>query len=166
MPARWHVLYTEPGLELVVRSEIGALGFEAYVPTYRAEIISCGRKRRTRRPAFTRYVFVRFDRENDEWGCIASAKGVLYPLGDPSPISDAEVNEIKRLESIGFYDEVSGGRARILVGDIVRVIDGPFEGHTGKFVADHGKLVGIVIDAFQRATPIKMRLECLELLKA
>jgi transcriptional antiterminator RfaH len=169
--AAWHVFYTEPRAELRVRWTIAALGFEAYVPTYRVEIRH-GRQghrgiktRVEHRPAFTRYVFARFDAGGDEWGAISSVKGVLHPVsnnGEPCRIPDALVDDVKRLEAIGFFDQTSAAKARFVPGETVRVSEGAFTGLNGDFVADHGKSVEVLMKMLGGAYPVKLPLEYLE----
>jgi transcription antitermination factor NusG len=167
----WYAFYTEPRRELVVRWAIKALGFDAYVPTFRVEIRH-GRKGHRgikshieHRPAFTRYVFARFDITDDQWGAIGSVKGLLHPVtsnGQPCRIPDEMIEEVKRLESIGFFDRVPSAKSRFERNDDIRVSEGVFSGLNGKFVADHGSSVEVLMEMLGGARPVKLPLDYLE----
>lgn len=166
----WHAFYTEPRCELQVRWAIQALGFDAYVPTFRVEIRH-GRQghrgiktRIDHRPAFTRYVFAKFD-ERDDWGAINSVKGLLHPVsnnGAPCRIPDVLIDEIKRLESIGWFDKVTEKSSRLQPGQRVRVTEGPLADRLGEFVGDQGKTVEVLMEMLGGARAVKLPLEFLE----
>lgn len=166
----WRAFYTEPRSELQVRWAIRALGFDAYVPTFRVEI-KHGRQghrgiksRIEHRPAFTRYVFVRFD-DQDEWGAINSVKGLLHAVsnnGTPCRIPDEMIDEVKRLESIGWFDKVTEKSSRLQPGQKVRVTEGPMADRLGEFIGDQGKTVEVLMEMLGGARAVKLPLEFLE----
>lgn len=134
MGKSWYCVYSEIRKETKVAAELGSLGFESYLPM--------GKCRKHRRGegrgwmlAFPRYLFVRFDINKDDWGQIKDIWGVQDLIrfdGIPVKIRDETVDEMRRLQDIGFYDE--RGPIQIRPGEMIRAVSGPFAERVGKFM--------------------------------
>jgi len=68
---------------------------------------------------------------------------MLYWLGKPAVIRDAEIDIIKRFLNDHSYVQLE--RTRVNVNDIVRVINGPLMEHHGQVVAVKNKTVKIIL---------------------
>lgn len=161
----WHVIHTLARSEFRTVAGIVALGFEAYTPIYRTETRHARQKQIVNRPAFTRYVFAQFDIERDEWGEILSVDGVEFLIGQngvPTRVPAEIIGEVKRLEAIGFFDNLTSPAARFAIGEIVRISDGPFDGHSAEFLMDNRKNVEVMASIFGQKTKMQLPLEYLE----
>lgn len=161
----WHVVQTEPRSEIRARIGIAALGFDAYTPVYRVQVSHARQKQIVCRPAFARYVFAHFDIERDEtWPSIRWVDGVVGVLTNanvPMRIHSDVIDEIKRLESIGFFDEMPSG-ARFEPGELLRIKDGPFQGFNGEFIHDAKKCVEVMLEFLGAKRAVPVPLEYLE----
>ena len=100
--------------------------FRIVVPMEK-EVVSKGGQRKTvEKKVFPGYVLVEMIMEDDSWYVVRNTPGVtgfVGPGSKPTPLTEKEVNHIMRQMGMG-----GEGRPRIDfdVGQVVRVIDGPF----------------------------------------
>lgn len=160
----WHVAYCHPRAEFRAKMNIESLGFECYTPIYRAEVRHARRKYVVERPAFVRYVFVYFE-PGSPWSKILSTDGVEYLLmqnNSPMTISEDVINEVKRLEAIGWFDQVTTPSARFRHGETVRISEGPFTGLSGQFIQDVKSYVLVMLEFLGAKRATKIPLQALE----
>lgn len=105
---RWHVAVTTARAERETVEDINALDadFQAYCPTERHKRFIRGRKTIVEGALFPRYIFVAFDAEGN-WPAILEVDGVCDVLrnnGTPSPVPDAVVPKLQRMELLGLFD--------------------------------------------------------------
>ena len=85
-------------------------------------------------------------------GFLGAEKG-----GDPVPLRQTEVNRI-----LGKFDELSESEAEInipfIVGESVKVIDGPFNNFTGVIeeINEEKKKLKVMVKIFGRKTPLEL----------
>lgn len=122
-----------------VERAINELGFETYVPVETKREMVSGRRVVLVQPVFGRYVFVRFDREADDWGEIKredqfsrGIKGVHRVLRDafdaPIRVPDTVMSFIRWAETAGVLTPTRG----LAPGATVEIEGGPFAGLIGK----------------------------------
>lgn len=139
---------------------------EVLIPTEKVYEMRNGKKRIRERNFFPGYVLVYADLKNAEVEhTIRSIPGVIGFLGTdegaankkPVPLRQAEVNRI-----LGKVDEAQDAEASVnthySVGELVKVMDGPFSGFSGSVaeVFEDKKKLNVVVKIFGRSTPVEL----------
>lgn len=118
-----------------VERRINELGFETYVPVETRNVVRNRRKFERVTPLLgANYIFVRFDRERDDWGHILADRGIHDILGAmkiPQRIPDLLIERIRREEDAGVFDFTKPYCA-FASGDDVEIKEGPFAGLMAK----------------------------------
>ena len=168
---KWYVLKSISGQENKVKTyienEMKRLGFESYVtqvviPMEKVIVMRNGKKVPKERPYYPGYLMVEANLIGEIPHTIKNIPGVISFLsltkgGDPVPMRKSEVNRM-----LGRMDELSEFATEMeipfVVGENVKVIDGPFNGFNGtveKILEDKKKLeVSVMI--FGRKTPMEL----------
>jgi len=123
-----------------------------------------GKKKVRERSFFPGYILISADLSHGEAKhVITSIPGVLGFLSEgatsknPVPLRQSEVNRI-----LGKVDEVEETDTRVetqyMVGELVKVMDGPFNGFTGTVeeVFDEKKKLNVMVKIFGRNTPVEL----------
>jgi transcriptional antiterminator RfaH len=141
--SRWYLLASKPRDEERARINLEQQGYTTYLPLVQRERRRRGNSRINTEPLFPRYLFIRLDRENDNWAPIRSTYGVSGLVGFGSrhtnyiPIPDGVIetlqahedeNGLHQLEKADWFNQ----------GDCVRITSGPFAEINGIFVMDDG----------------------------
>lgn len=169
MSKRWYVVQAYSGYESSVKRSLeqrikrlqmeDAFG-EILVPTEEVIEMRDGKKRRSERKFFPGYVLVQMDMDDRAWHLVKETSKVLGFIGGssdkPAPISDSEVDNILQRMQEG----VDRPRPKVLfeVGEVVRVIDGPFNDFTGVVEdVDYDKSrLQVAVSIFGRSTPVEL----------
>ena len=168
---KWYVLKAISGQENKVKacieSEVKRLNLEAYVtqvviPMEKVIQVRNGKKVPKEKPFYPGYLMVEANLIGEIPHIIKNLPGVISFLsltkgGDPVPMRKSEVNRM-----LGKMDELSEFATEMeipfVVGESVKVIDGPFNGFNGtveKILEDKKKLeVSVMI--FGRKTPMEL----------
>ena len=168
---KWYVLKAISGQENKVKayieSEVKRLNIEAYVtqvaiPMEKVIQVRNGKKVLKEKPFYPGYLMVEANLIGEIPHIIKNLPGVISFLsltkgGDPVPMRKSEVNRM-----LGKMDELSEFATEMeipfVVGESVKVIDGPFNGFNGtveKILEDKKKLeVSVMI--FGRKTPMEL----------
>ena len=136
----WGVVKTQPRCERVVSERINELGYETYVPQYRALVCHARKKTIVLRPLFSTYVFFHLDLDRDQWQCVGSLPGTICVVRfglRPSTISDAALQAIREASSDGVFDDQLP--RELQKGDRVRIKNGPFEEIIASIASFEGK---------------------------
>ncbi len=166
---RWYVVHAYSGFEksvarnLVERIERAGMKDrfgEIMVPVEEVVEMKAGQKKTAERKFFPGYVLVQMEMDDDTWHLVKSTPKVTGFVGGtatkPAAISEKEVQAI--LDQM--REGVEKPRPKVLfeVGELVRVIDGPFtdfNGNVEEVNYDKSKLrVSVMI--FGRATPVEL----------
>lgn len=169
---KWYVLRAISGKENKVKEYIeGALVtsslFKEYVsqvliPTEKVVALKNGKRTVKERNLLPGYVLVECNLTDECYPLLRNIPNVLGFLGDgrgvtkPAPVSQAEINKI-----IGSVDEAlieEQIENTYLVGEKVKVTDGPFNGFNGvinEVLQDKHKL-RVVVTIFDRQTPLEL----------
>ena len=139
---RWYVLHAYSGFEnYVIRALTERIALahmekhfgEIIVPTEEVVEMKGGQKRKSERKFFPGYVLVQMELTDDTWHLVKDVPRVLGFIGGtsdrPAPISEKEAMSIlNRVE-----EGVNKPRPKVLfeVGEVVRVINGPFKDFNG-----------------------------------
>ncbi len=168
---KWYVVRAVSGQENKVKSyietEISRVGMSDYisqvlVPTEKVVHVRDGKKISKDKVFFPGYVMVEANLTGEIPHIIKSITGVIGFLGetkggDPVPLRQAEVNRM-----LGKVDELAVSNDTSIIsfvlGDTVKVIDGPFNGFNGtieKINEDKRKLE-VMVKIFGRKTPLEL----------
>lgn len=169
MSKRWYVIHAYSGFEKKVvvslKERIGRAGMqdmfgEVLVPTEEVVEIRAGQKRKSERKFFPGYVLVQMELNDDSWHLVKETPRVLGFIGgkadQPAPITDNEADIILRRVEIG--SEKPRPKTVFEPGELVRVIDGPFNDFNGlveEVNYDKNRL-RVAVTIFGRSTPVEL----------
>lgn len=166
---KWYVVRAISGKEKKVKeymeSEINRLKLEDYIsqvliPTEKVYSVRKGKKISKERNYLPGYVLIEADLIGEIPHIIKSIPNVIGFLGskgEPIPMRPAEVNRI-----LGKVDELSDQNEEMndpfIVGESVKVIDGPFNSFSGiiEEVNDEKKKLKVMVKIFGRKTPLEL----------
>ncbi len=172
---RWYVVHAYSGYERKVKqaleerielSTMKDMFGEVLVPTEEVLEMRAGQKRRSERKFFPGYVLLQMLLNDDTWHLVKETPRVMGFIGGtaekPAPITQHEVNEImNRLEET--VDKPSH-KTVYEPGEMVRVIDGPFNDFTGTVeeVNYEKSRVRVAVSIFGRSTPVELEFSQVE----
>jgi transcription antitermination factor NusG len=135
------------------------------------------RKEWALKPLFRRYLFLQFDLRGGDWRAIFEYAGVHGLIANdengralPAPIRSRIINEVRALETDGFPGDLSARKLAVMIGDIVRIVDGSFTGHPGTVLdipetsieeLDENIKTKIAVMIFGRVTPVELPLSAI-----
>ncbi len=168
---KWYVVRAIGGQENKVKNyietEISRVGLSDYVaqvivPTEKVVQVRNGKKINRERVYFPGYVMIEANLSGEVPHVIKSVTGVIGFLGetkggDPVPMRKSEVNRM-----LGKVDELSVKDENVAipysVGEIVKVVDGPFNGFDGTIenVNEEKRKLEVMVKIFGRKTPLEL----------
>ena len=168
---KWYVLKAVSGQENKVKayieSEIKRLNYDAYVtqvviPMEKVIQMRNGKKVPKEKPFYPGYLMVEANLMGEVPHVIKNIPGVISFLsltkgGEPVPMRKSEVNRM-----LGKMDELSEfaveTKIPYVVGESVKVIDGPFNGFNGTIEKIHEdkKKIEVSVMIFGRKTPMEL----------
>jgi transcriptional antiterminator NusG len=169
MTMRWYVVHAYSGFEnQVVRmlsERISRSGLqdnfgEILVPTEEVVEMKDGQKRRSDRKFFPGYVLVQMEMNDDTWHLVKSVPKVMGFIGGstdkPAPITDKEADAI--LQRVQEGAEKPRPKVLFEPGEVVRVIDGPFNDFNGvvEEVNYEKSRLRVAVFIFGRSTPVEL----------
>lgn len=129
----WGVVKSEPQRELYALGHLRNQQVECYCP------VVFNDRRKRREPFFPSYLFVRLERDA-AWGFINNTRGVLYLItmqGRPCSVPLDIINRLRGYENDNGVIPLPG-QGKPAKGDMMRIIDGPFKGHSATFLQASG----------------------------
>jgi len=169
MAMQWYVVHAYSGFEKSVqralKERIARAGMqdkfgEILVPVEEVVEMKGGHKSVTERKFFPGYVLVQMEMNDDTWHLVKSTPKVTGFVGGtatkPSPISEKEVKAI--LQQIQEGVEKPKPKVLYEVGELVRIIDGPFSDFNGTVeeVNYEKSKLRVSVTIFGRATPVEL----------
>ncbi len=168
---KWYVVKSVSGKEKktkeYIQSEIGRAGFESQVeniliPTEKVIQIRKGKKINKDRIFFPGYIMIKADLRGEILHVIKMTPNVIGFLGetkggDPIPLRESEV-----VRMLGQEDKFSMNKTYdqipFLVGETIKVIDGPFNGFNGSIekVNQEKQKLEVIVKIFGRKTPLEL----------
>ena len=172
---RWYVIHTYSGYENKVKKnlehriesmDVRDQIFQVVIPTEEEIEIRDGQRRTVSRKLYPGYVMVEMielhegdELSNKAWYVVRNTPGVTGFVGSgnkPVPLDDAEVKSILRT----MQAEEPKVKVSFQVGQMVRIVDGPFADFNGQVDAiDPAKgKVRVLVSFFGRETPVELDL--------
>lgn len=169
MSKQWYVVHAYSNYEqkvcLSLQERIERFGMEQYfgeilVPTETVIEMRKGQKRQSSRKFFPGYVLVEMEMNDDSWHLVKETPKVLGFIGgtkeNPAPITDKEAQAI--LQRV--HDGENAPKPKILfnIGEMVRVIDGPFADFNGEVeeINYEKSKIRVAVSIFGRSTPVEL----------
>lgn len=168
---KWYVVRAISGQENKIKgyieNEIGHLNMadlvnQILVPTEKVFQIRNGKKVSKERNYYPGYIMIEAALTGEVVHIIKNIPGVIGFLGetkggDPVPLRQAEVNRM-----LGKVDELAESEEQFnipfVVGETVKVIDGPFNGFNGTIekINEEKRKLEVMVKIFGRKTPLEL----------
>lgn len=164
--AKWYVVHTYSGHEGKVANALNqrveAMGLsdkilEILIPTQEVVQIRGGKRQTVSEKIFPGYLLVKMILEDQTWLAVKTTQGVTGFIGvgnKPTSISDEEVKAIQRFMEL----EAPKYRAKLSVGEAVKITDGPFAEFLGTIdeIDEEKGVVKVLVSIFGRETPVEL----------
>jgi transcription termination/antitermination protein NusG len=169
MAKRWYVVHAYSGYEKSVaralRERIALSNLDDYfgevlVPSEEVVEMRAGQKRRSERKFFPGYVLVEMELNDQTWHLVKETPRVMGFIGGkadrPAPLSDNEAKAI--LDRVRAGTEKATPKTLFEPGEVVRVIDGPFNDFNGvvEQVNYEKSRLQVAVTIFGRSTPVEL----------
>jgi len=162
----WYVLHTYSGYEDNVcrnlKQRIESMGmeekiFDVLVPKEKKIKIKNGKRKLLEERIFPGYVMVEMIVNDDSWYVVRNTPNVTGFVGSgttPTPISEEEMSALKKRMGV----KEPKYKIDVSVGDIVKIVDGPFKEFDGKIedVDEEKGKVKVLVQMFGRETPLEL----------
>lgn len=130
--AHWYCIHSKPAQEQYARLHLERQRIPVFLPLARTQRVYRRRRQWIVRPLFPRYLFARFDAEQDGLR-VRSTRGVAALVafgGRPTPVPPGIVEELRRR---GRDDVVTLEPEPLRVGERVAILRGPYAGLSAVF---------------------------------
>lgn len=167
MAKRWYVVQAhslyEKKVKEAIHNQVEISGMQEYfddilVPTEEVMEMKDGQKRKSERKFFPGYVLIKMEMNDATWHLVRHVPRVLGFIGGdkPTPISDREVDAI--INQAEDTTVKPTPKTLYEVGEMVRVIDGPFADFSGTVeeVNYEKSRVRVGVSIFGRSTPVEL----------
>jgi len=169
MAMRWYVVHAYSGFEnqvkRMLKERVERFGMqdkfgEILVPTEEVVEMKEGQQRKSERKFFPGYVLVQMEMNDDTWHLVKNTPKVMGFIGGtsdrPAPISDKEADAI--LHRVQEGAEKPKPKVLFEPGEVVRVIDGPFNDFNGvvEEVNYEKNRLRVAVLIFGRSTPVEL----------
>lgn len=169
MGMNWYVVHAYSGFEnqvkrsledRIARNSMETKFGQILVPTEEVVEMKDGQKRKSDRKFFPGYVLVEMEMDDDSWHLVKDCPKVMGFIGGssdrPTPISKREAQTI--LDRIQEGAEKPRPKVLFEVGEMVRVIDGPFTDFNGVVEEVNYEKSGlrVAVSIFGRSTPVEL----------
>lgn len=162
----WYVIHVYSGYEDVVardlKQRIESLGmedkiFNVLVPKEKKIKIKNGKRQVVEEKIYPGYVFVDMIVTDDSWYVVRNTPRVTGFIGAgtlPISVSKDEINDLKK--RMGVTEPKY--KLNVLIGDTVKIIDGPFKDFDGKVneIDEERGRVKVLVTIFGRETPVEL----------
>ena len=166
--ARWYVIHAYSGFEHKVSESIkeqankqglSNMIEDISVPTQEIVEVKRGARINTERKFFPGYILIKMIMNDDTWHLVKNTPKVSTFLGSkgmPIPISNAEAAKISEQVLQGI--EKPKPSSEFEVGEVIKVIDGPFASFDGMIeqIDTDKSRIKVAVSIFGRSTPVEL----------
>ena len=175
MSKKWYVVHAYSGFEKNVaralQERVELAGQKDYfgeilVPTEDVVEMRAGQKRKSERKFFPGYVLVEMELSDETWHLVKETPRVMGFIGgkadQPAPLNDREASAI--LDRVAVGGQRAAPKIVFEAGEIVRVIDGPFNDFNGvvEEVNYEKSRLNVAVTIFGRSTPVELEFSQVE----
>ena len=164
----WYIVQTYSGFEnkvkntlkeTIIKKKLEDKIDEVLVPTHDVTEVKRGKRVQRKKKYFPGYVLVKMTMDKELYHMIKNIQkvsGFLGQTGNPAPVSEDDVQKIMGQIKDGIVQPKSG--ATFDIGEMVKVIDGPFASFSGSVEEiDENKLrLKVSVSIFGRPTPVDL----------
>lgn len=163
----WHVLWTKSNCEQLVCEQLGAKGYETFLPM----VDRWSRCRHTRSlhrgPMFPGYLFLRHAMDKSSYLDVAKARGMVRILGERwdklAVIPDAEIDAVRRVHE---SDLPRIPHPYLRVGQTVRIISGPLTNVQGIFLKSEPRKGLLILSIELLRQSLAVQVDCTQVVAA
>jgi transcriptional antiterminator NusG len=162
----WYVLHTYSGYEDNVcrnlKQRIESMGmedkiFNVLVPKENKIKIRNGKRKIVEERIFPGYVLVEMIVTDDSWYVVRNTPNVTGFVGSgttPTPVSEEEIKLLQKRMGV----KEPKYKIDVSVGDVVKVVDGPFKNFDGKIdgIDEEKGKIKVLVQMFGRETPLEL----------
>lgn len=99
---------------------------------------------------FPRYLFTRFDREKDAWGCIKNTRGCVDLLKSGHLPALVPQHAMDAIMAYRAPEKPQDFQEQFAPGQPIKIIQGPFQGLQGLFQKDANKRISCLVEIMGR----------------
>jgi len=162
----WYVLHTYAGYEEAVarnlKQRIESMNmedkiFNVLVPTEKKIKIKSGKRQIVEEKVYPGYVLVEMIVTDDSWYVVRNTPRVTGFIGAgtvPTPISSEEIKSLQKRMGV----EEPKYKIDVVIGDPVKITDGPFKDYDGKIseIDEKRGKIKVLVSMFGRETPVEL----------
>ena len=162
----WYVIHTYSGYEENVarnlRQRIKSMKmeekiFDVIIPKEKKIKLKNGKRYSVEERIFPGYVLVEMIVTDDSWYVVRNTPNVTGFIGvdtTPTPVDKDEIMGVKKK----MGEEVTKYKIDIEIGEMIKIIDGPFKNFEGKVqeVDNNKGRIKALVDIFGRETPVEL----------
>ncbi len=162
----WYVLHTYAGYEEAVarnlKQRIESMNmedkiFNVLVPTEKKIKIKSGKRQIVEEKVYPGYVLVEMIVTDDSWYVVRNTPRVTGFIGAgtvPTPISLEEIKSLQKRMGV----EEPKYKIDVVIGDPVKITDGPFKDYDGKIseIDEKRGKIKVLVSMFGRETPVEL----------
>ena len=176
MAKLWYVIQAHSGYEKRVKNQLeeriklhnlADLFGQILVPTEEVVEMKAGQKRKSERKHFPGYVLIEMEMNEETWQLVKNIPRVSRFVGvkgdKPSSITKIEAKKILGSMKMG-ESRLPKPRKLFQVGQVVRVLDGPFTDFTGvvEEINNDKSRLHVAVSIFGRLTPVELEFSQVE----
>lgn len=151
----WFALTVKSKSEFKAEEEINSIGVKTYLPFTTVLKKWSDRNKKITEPLIRGYIFI-YANEKERLYSLEQSSVVkcLFDSGRPAAIPDWQIENLKKVLSYKTDLSVENG---IVVGDPVKIIEGPFEGVVGILKgSENERTLSVSIDLINRSVIVKL----------
>lgn len=160
--AKWYVVHTYSGYENKVASNLEKivenrnlhhLILDIKIPVEKVVKVTGETSKEVEHKLYPSYVIVKMVMNDESWHAVRNIRGVTGFVGPDSKPVELTDEEVEKMGVEIRVIDLSFGE-----GDMIKVLQGPFAGFTGKVeeISPDKKKVKVVVSLFGRDTPIEL----------
>ena len=172
MESHWYVVKVLPGKERILKDEFNKQITQGKInnimrfvcPTERELKVVKNKKVVREKVLYSGYLYFESENNlsNDDLKFISGFNGLMGFMGERIPVKLRET-DIKRVIKDDELDEYNQTmRYQYVVGDSIKIIDGPFTTFEGIISSINGEKVSLEVRIFGRVTPVELTLRQIE----
>jgi len=145
-------------LENAAKHNLIQMFADIIIPSVEVDALKRGKEVKVSKKIMPGYIFVKMIMNEESWQLVKSIPQVSKFLGSSSKaseISEAEINKV--LEQINFWKEDQSTKGHA-VGDVVEIIDGPFESLSGTITSVNAEQSKLEVSVYilGRSAPVSV----------
>tara|TARA_Y100001960_G_C14556677_1_gene768571 strand:+ start:280 stop:801 length:522 start_codon:yes stop_codon:yes gene_type:complete len=155
---KWYLIYTKPNQEKIAKLNLENQSLETYLPI----LVTVDPSEKTvisSKAMFPRYIFSRFDIEEQDYSFIRSTSGVSQVVRFGNKLAEVSDDFISNLKSRSDYDQSFVKEMKIkqyAYGDTVVVSNGLLKGSKGIFIKKSNDRAKILLDILQKKIKVEL----------